>query len=307
MNGMLLAAGRGERMEPLSTWVAKPALEVQGRPLLASALDHLVRAGCAPIAANLHRHPSAVAAAVRVSEATGTVVRFSFEPELLGTAGGIAGARRILARGPVLVANADVQADLDLGPLLAAGTPGGIVLGVLPHPDPRRWGRVIVDGRGGVTDVLPPGPEPAGMHFSGFQWLGSEVVAELPVGPGSILPIWRRLAATGKLRAVELTGTWKEAGSPAAYRDLVVAGLDAGAWVHPSARLGRDVELRRSAVGEGCRVESACRLERTVVTAHAAVGARAVLRACVVAGPVAVEPGRELESCLVLPDGVYPL
>ncbi|OYW01084.1 MAG: hypothetical protein B7Z61_12815, partial [Acidobacteria bacterium 37-71-11] len=91
MNGMLLAAGWARRMEPLSSTIPKPALEVLGRPLLASTLANLGRAGCARIVVNLHRHPERVAAAAR--EAVTGEVLFSWEPALLGGAGGVAAAR----------------------------------------------------------------------------------------------------------------------------------------------------------------------------------------------------------------------
>ena len=153
VKGMLLTAGLGRRMEPLSSVVPKPALEVLGRPLLSSALANLRRAGCAGIVANLHRHPELVAAAAR--SAGGGTVAFSREPELLGGAGGVAAARPLLGEDDVLVGNGDTWGDLDLAPLLAAQAPGTVALALIPHPDPRRWSSVILGEDGLVTAVRP--------------------------------------------------------------------------------------------------------------------------------------------------------
>jgi mannose-1-phosphate guanylyltransferase len=304
---MLLSAGRGERMEPLSSWLPKPALEVLARPLLAAALTHLQRAGASPIVANLHRHPVAVAAAVRSCESNTVPVRFSFEPELLGGAGGIAAARRLFASGPALVANADVDADLDLAPLLDAGAPGSIVLGVLPHPDVLRWGRVQVAGDGRVMAIEPPGEGEPGYHFTGFQLIGEDALAALPAPPAAMADVWRPLMVSGRLRAAVLTGVWREAGTPAAYLDVVVARLGGRAWVHDEARVAPDAGLSGAAVGRGCRVGASTTLEATVVTAGATVAAGCRLRRCVVAGPVEVAPDTTLEGRLVLPDGIVAL
>jgi len=305
---MLLAAGRGERMEPLSSLIAKPALEVLGRPLLASSLDALHRAGCRRVVVNLHRHPEQVAEAARGAAPGGLTPLFSGEPELLGGAGGIANARTLLGPGDVLVGNADVWSDVDLAPLVA-GAADEAALGLLPHPDPGRWSSVVLDREGFVRDLLPAGAagRAEGWLFTGFQRLGAEVVAGLPEPPAEMAPVWRRLIAARRLRGVVVDGRWREAGDPEAYRALVVDLLAGGSWIHPGADAGPRARLEASALGRGCRVGEGALLERSVVTAGAAVGAGCVVRDCVVAGRVEVEAGRRLERLLVLPGGEVPL
>ena len=302
---MLLAAGHGRRMEPLSTAIAKPALEVLGCPLLAAALRQLERAGCARIAVNLHRHPDQVAAAVR---AAATVpVGFSWEPELLGGAGGIAAARGALGDGAVLVANADVWADLDLGPLLRAPAADVAVLALLPHPDPARWASVALDGGGAVTAIVPPGAPYAGERylFTGFQLLGAEVVAGLPAPPAEMAAVWEPLRRRGALRGAVVAGRWREAGSPLAYRDLVAGELGERSWVHPGA--GADgATVERSAVGTGCRVDPGAAVIGCVLTRGATVAAGCDLRGCVIAG-TAVPAGAALADTLVVPGARVPL
>jgi len=305
---MVLAAGRGERMEPLSSWIPKPALDMLGRPLLASAFDHLRAAGCARVVVNLHRHPAQVVAAARQAAAPARP-QFSWEPRLLGGAGGIAGARPKLGAGPVLTANADVWAELDLVALLAAGEPEAAVLALLPHPDPARWSSVELAPGGRVAAFLPPGAASRGDRFlfTGFQLLGAEVVAALPTPPAEMAPVWDELRRRGRLRGAVVTGDWREAGDPAAYRALVVELLAGGGRAHPDAALGDSVRLDGSWVGARCAVGPETALDATVVIAGAEVGAGCRLARCVVAAGARVDDGCSLADVLVLPSAITRL
>ena len=305
---MLLAAGRGERMEPLSSWIPKPALDVLGRPLLASALDHLRKAGCERLVVNLHRHPERVAAAAR-GAAGNAALWFSREPDLLGGAGGIAAARKLLGAGSVLVANADVWADLDLAPLLASLEGDVAALAVLPHPDPKRWSSVVLADDGRVSGFLPPGAPGAEERFlfTGFQLLGAEVVAALPPPPGEMAPVWDDLRRHGRLRGVVVAGDWREGGTPTAYRALVVDLLDGTSQVHPRATVGTTAHLERSWIGADCTVDEGTVLADCVVTSGARIGADCRLTACIVAAGADIAAGCALSDSLVLPGGVFPL
>ncbi len=314
MNGMLLAAGHGERMEPLSSWVPKPALDVLGRPLLAGALDRLAAAGCDPIVVNAHRHTARLEEAVRAAAAAAhAVVRLSPEPELLGSAGGIARARPLFAPGAVLVANGDVWTDLDLSPLLAAtgagATDDAIVLGLLPHPDPQRWTSVVLDEDGAVSAFVPAGAPAAGTRylFTGFQLLGAGVVGSLPAPPADMPAVWRGLLRQGNLRGALLSGSWREAGTPFAYYELVRSLLASGAWAHALAAVDPSARLASSAVSAGCRVGAGAVLDGCVVTAGASVGPGCVLRDCLVFGPVTLAPGGSWERRILLPGFEAPL
>jgi NDP-sugar pyrophosphorylase family protein len=305
---MVLAAGRGERMEPLSSWIPKPALDVLGRPLLASAFDHLRTAGCARVVVNLHRHPRLLAAAARQAAAPARP-RFSWEPRLLGGAGGVAGARPKLGVGPVLTANADVWAALDLAGLLAAGEPEAAVLALLPHPDPARWSSVVLAPDGRVAAFLPPGAVGHGDRFlfTGFQLLGARVVASLPPPPAEMAPVWDELRRRGRLHGAVVAGDWREAGDPAAYRSLVVGLLAATGRAHPEAALGDGVRLDGSWVGARCAVGDGAELAGSVVIAGAEVGAGCRLAGCVVAAGARVDDGCSLADVLVLPNGITRL
>lgn len=302
MTGMLLAAGYGRRMEPLSSQIPKPALPVLDRPLLAASLDSLWHAGCKRVVVNLHRHPQRVAAAVR-GWAMGRDVVFSFEPTLLGPAGGLAAAMPYFFPGPVLVANADAWTQLDLTPLLAAGHPQKVVLGLLAHPNPRLWASVHLAEDGRVLRITQPGEGQKGYLFTGFQLVGSQALKLLPPPPAPMGSFWQFLIQQGKLFGVLLQGQFREAGDPGSYWDLVMTLLAGKNFVHPQARVHHQARLENSAVSPGVRVEPAARLRSCVLLPGTTVGEGAQLENCVVKGFVA--PLIRREGCLLL-EGAAP-
>jgi NDP-sugar pyrophosphorylase family protein len=306
---MLLAAGRGQRMAPLSHHVAKPALEVLGRPLLAASLDTLTR-HCDRLVVNLHHRPRQVLAAVHRAAVPGRAPLASWEPELLGGAGGVAAARALLGAGPVLLGNADVWSALDLDPLLAAHDPSTVTLALLPHPAPTRWSLVRLDRDGRVGGFARAGsPVDWEPHlFTGFQVLGERVVAALPAVPSEIADtVWEPLRAAGLLRGVVVRGDWREAGSPAAYRDLAIGMLTGVNRTDPLAGVAPGVVLDASTVGAGCEIGPGCRISGSVVTEGASLGPGCALERSVVAGEVALPAGTFCRDELVLPSCRVPL
>lgn len=295
---MLLAAGRGERMEPLSSLIPKPALPLLGEPLLASSLRALWQAGCHKVVVNLHRHPEQVAAAVRqVCPERG--VLFSWEPKLLGPAGGLRAAQPLLGDGPVLVANADVWSQLDVRPLLEAASDEGAVLGLVPHPDRQRWGAVHVDSRGRVVGISKPGEnlQRPGYLFTGFQLLGAKALARLPDPPAPMSALWHPLMDQGRLKGVLLMGTFAEASDPEAFRQLALSLLpqtkggaiplgQESSFVHPLAWVHPRAQLAGSVVSVGAEVAEGAKVVASVLLPGAKVEAGCQLRGCVVAAAV---------------------
>ncbi|MCS7183089.1 MAG: sugar phosphate nucleotidyltransferase [Thermoanaerobaculum sp.] len=306
MRGMLLAAGRGVRMEPLSSLIPKPALPVLGQPLLAPSLQTLAAGGCHAIVVNLHHRPEQVVAAVRQVPVRCPVL-FSLEPHLLGPAGGLAAARSALAGGPVLVANADCWSQLDLQPLLAAGSPELAVLALLPHPDRRRWGAVEVDQQGRVRRFWSPGEglDRPGFLFTGFQLLGEHTLPLLPQPPAPMMAFWQPLVSQGRLYAVVVSGAFAEAGDPYAYWQLVMDRLAGATYVHPAARVEPSACLKQTAVSVGAHIQGGARLEGCVVLPGAVVGEGAELCRCIVGRTVA--PGERGEDLVLLPHQDRPL
>ncbi|MBU2549974.1 MAG: NTP transferase domain-containing protein, partial [Proteobacteria bacterium] len=133
---MILAAGFGERVRPLSLVRPKPVFPVLNRPLIARTLDGLAGAGVTQVVVNAH-HLAPVLAACLAGLTGGPTVHFLEEDRILGTGGGVKNAARYLAGEPFLLINGDVVTDLDLKALAEAylaGPPGAATLAVHDHP-----------------------------------------------------------------------------------------------------------------------------------------------------------------------------
>jgi len=115
MKAMILAAGRGERMRPLTDTLPKPLLSVGGKPLIVWHIENLVRAGFTQIVINHAHLGHLIEAALGNGSRFGARIHYSPEPEALETAGGIAQALPLLGKNPFLVVNGDIYIDYDFG------------------------------------------------------------------------------------------------------------------------------------------------------------------------------------------------
>jgi MurNAc alpha-1-phosphate uridylyltransferase len=158
MKAMILAAGRGERMRPLSDTVPKPLLPVAGRPLIVWQLQRLRRAGIVEIAVNVAWLGAMIEETLGDGAAFGVRIRYSHVTAALGTAGGIVNALPLLGDAPFLVVSADIWCDYDfsrLGIAAAAAHAGKISAHLLMVDNPPYHPRgdfTLADGRIGVGD-----------------------------------------------------------------------------------------------------------------------------------------------------------
>src|SRR6187402_3125551 len=134
MKAMILAAGRGERMRPLTDATPKPLLKVGGKPLIVSVIERLKHAGVVDLVVNVSHLAEQIESALGDGARFGVRIAYSFEHEALETAGGIAWALPQLDHRPFLVVNSDVYSDYDFCVLvqraqtLSANQPAHLVL-----------------------------------------------------------------------------------------------------------------------------------------------------------------------------------
>lgn len=302
---MVLAAGRGERMRPLSDALPKPALPLPNGPVVASAMRLAAAAGVRSVTVNLWHLAERMEQSLRRVELPGVRIATSREPALMGTAGSLALARScgLLGQdGSVLVVNGDCLLSLELSPLLERVAAAGdlVTLGLMPHPDPARWSRVVLDGAGTVTVMLPPGPAATGETpylYPGVMVVSRAALDALPVATlATPEALWEPARAAGRLGGVVLRGRWREVGTPAAYLEAALNELGGRPAVDPSATVDRRTELRSSFVGEGARVAADAVLEESVVACGATVGCGARITRSVLLGPVEVGEGESLAN-----------
>jgi len=302
---MVLAAGRGERMRPLSDALPKPALPLPNGPVVASALRLAAGAGIRSVTVNLWHLAERMEQVLHRVDLPGIRIATSREPALMGTAGGLALARSrgLLGQdGPVLVVNGDCLLSLELAPLLERSAAAGdlVTLGLMPHPDPERWSRVVLDGAGTVAAMLPPGSATPGETpylYPGVMVVSRAALDALPVEAlATPEALWEPARAAGRLGGVVLRGRWREVGTPAAYLEAALDELGGRPAIDPTASVDRRAELRSSYVGEGARVAADAVLEESVVACGATVGRGARLTRSVLLGPVEVGEGETLAN-----------
>lgn len=210
MNAMILAAGRGERMRPLTDHCPKPLLTVGGRALIDWHLERLVAAGIERVVVNTawlgehirthlaHHRPAAAEVLISDEGATG-----------LETAGGIVKALPLLGKAPFLVVNGDIWCDFDFA-TLQPEPPGLAHLVMVDNPAHHPSGDFALQG-----DQVVLGEPAARLTFSGIGCYRPELFAGQSATPAPLAPILRRAIERSQVTGQHHTGIWHDIGTPA--------------------------------------------------------------------------------------------
>jgi NDP-sugar pyrophosphorylase family protein len=302
----ILAAGLGTRLRPLTHERPKPLVEVGGVPLLHLALAYAKRAGAERVAINTHHLHPAIEDALG-GDFLGTPLTFSYEPEVLGTGGGLKAMWKKLGEpeGPALVLNADALIDVDVRAMLDlhAETGGLATLAVKDTPDKAKFGLLGSDENGQVLGFAGrtkhEGPFADERMFCGVHVVESEVFASLPDGAcGVNTEGYPKLIDAGRrVQAFDLgDGYFCDVGTPARLLEANRAVLGEVEFkhlaleipgVHPDAEIADAVSLRQTSVGPGANIEPGVTLTN-----------------CCVQSGATVETGAVLEDAIIYPGGV---
>jgi len=216
---MILAAGRGERMRPLTDHTPKPLLMVGGKPLIVWHIERLVRAGIIDLVIN-HAHLGAqIEAALGDGSQWGAQICYSPEEIALETAGGIANAMSLLSDDPFAVVNGDIYCDYNFAHLLtraaafqASGDAAHLVL--VSNPEQHPHGDFGLQ-HGRVTDGTPK------LTFSGIGLYQPALFADITRGTKAPLaPQLRAQIALGKVSGEHYNGRWVDVGTPQRLEQL---------------------------------------------------------------------------------------
>ena len=291
---LVLTAGLGTRLAPLTAVRAKPAVPVSGTPLILRVLRWLAAQGVAAAVLNLHHLPHTITRCVGHGAGCGLAVRYSWEPAILGTAGGPRRALPLLGER-FFVVNGDTLTDVDLRAMLLAHEAAGVqvTLAVAANPAPERYGGVVLDEQRRVRGFSQPGRH-AGRHFLGVQLVEAAVFAGLRDGEpaASIGGVYNALLAArpGAAGAYAGAAAFHDIGTPADY-------------LAASLALGRAEGLAAPAVGARCTIDASAVLERTAVWDDVVIEADCRLTDCIVADGVRLPAGRTLRRQIVTAGG----
>jgi len=292
---VILAAGFGSRIEPLSYDLPKPLLPLWGETAVTRVVRLLARWGVRDILVNLHHRPGPI-----VRELAGTSsprICFSFEPEILGTGGVLKRASWFLDETPFWMVNADIVAELDQRPLLEAFSRGKTSAALWMHPE--KGPRTVDVRRGRVTCFRSANPgTPGTFTFCGLQLVSPRILGFVPSsGASSIVRAYEEAMKKGhQVRGVAVPGSrWADLGTPHHYLEAHAGDLcttHGGQRTLQSATLlrKRGVTVRGfAAVASDASVSAGAEIVNSVVWSGATIGPRARLTDAVVARNTSVD------------------
>ncbi len=301
MKAVILAAGLGTRMRPLTDKTAKPALPVLNEPLIVRTLRELKRAGVSEVMINLHHRPETIRAAIPEGD-LGLKIKYSRETAILGTGGALRKVRSWVGRSPFFVVNGDVIFDFDLKGMLACHrrTSALATLALKANTNPGKYKPVVTDRSGRILSIrgLPSGRKGAVSLFASVHIIEPVILDRLPQGASDTvgdlyIPLLREGA---HLQGIRQAGVWHDLGSPAGYlkaqtRLLNDHGRKRSCAIDASVRLGKGARVSRCVVGAGSVIEPLARVEGSVIWDGALVKTGASLRNCIVMSGTEVAKG----------------
>jgi MurNAc alpha-1-phosphate uridylyltransferase len=226
MKAMILAAGLGTRMRPLTDALPKPLLRAGGRALIEHHLFNLAAAGVTDVVINHHHLGARLEAALGSGERYGVAIVYSPEPERLETAGGIVKALPLLGQEPFIVISADVWSVYDLRQLRPVdGVQTLAHLVIVDNPPHHPHGDFLLreNGRLGLREA---DDTVSGCTYSGISVMHPALFAGLSVAPLPLRPLLNAAITEGKVEAEHFSGDWFDIGTPARLQALDVLLAD---------------------------------------------------------------------------------
>ena len=334
MKAMILAAGWGTRLQPLTARSPKPLLPLMLTPMVGHLLAQLRCQGVREVVINGHHHADQLAAWLGDGSRWDLRLAFAHEPEILGTAGALKNAELLLRGSPFLVINADVLADIDLQALWAWHRARAALVTLVVRPDPAAHDTrpVVIDEHdrvqriNGRPEALDPGPREEGTIFTGIQIVEPHVLDAIPADcfMSTTVDTYPQLLQDEQpVLAYRHRGYWLDVGVPERYLqahwDLLDGALGASwegrlpagsrvvrgtveqrmndAILNPPVVLGDGVTLAAGArVGPYAVLGSGCRLERNAEVRESVLGDNATIGADAVLRRCILGPGARVPS-----------
>lgn len=318
LRALVLAAGFGTRLRPLTDVLPKPMLPILGRPVIELTLAALAAAGCEAVAINLHHLGGAIEE--RFGGAfQGMRLTYSREPELLGTLGALGPIRDFVNEADLfLVINGDSLCRWPLARLVRRhrSSAAAATLLLTSRPNPKLFGGGVIVRRDGSLRCLRGGERGEKEHcrvFAGAHVFAPSLLeraeSSLAGGPADfVADLYEPLLAGGEtLMSLDNRRHWHDLGTPERY--LAGArnwGLGRwprrfwrSNWVAPGANVSSEGELHGSVVERGASVSPGCRVERSLILSGAHIGPNSHIRRAIIGPDVAVPEGSTIKRRLV--------
>ena len=296
MRAMILSAGYGTRLWPLTEDRTKPAIPILGKPLVGYVAEYLARYGCDEIVVNLHHRPESVRRALGDGSKFGVKLHYVEEPEILGTSGGVDNARALLDGETFIVINGKIITDIDLHAALETHrrTRALATLVVLPNPSCEPFSIVNAkEGRLAGFGGMPSATDFVGLDpplmFTGIQILEPAIFDYIPRGvfSHSTTDVYPQAVARNECVALHVAeGNWYELSTLRRYLDI-------------SLRLLMQTGANMSA-GSGCQISASAEVNEAILWDNVVVEEGARVYRSILADNVRVDAGSIIENAALV-------
>lgn len=295
MRAIILSAGYGTRLWPLTEDRTKPAIPILGKPLVGYVAEYIAAYGFDDIVVNLHHRPESVRAALGDGSKFGVKLHYVEEPVILGTSGALDNTREFFENETFLSINGKIITDIDLHAALETHRKTNAIatLVLLENKRRERFSLVEVEqgritGFGGMPD--PDGSGPTPLMFTGIQLLEPRIFDYIPRGvfSHSTTDVYPPAMANGEIIAAHIaSGTWRELSTLKRYLDISVEMLKE--------------QSQPYVAGADCKVAESATIDEAVLWDNVTVGSGAQIRRSVLADDVHVPNDAHIENCVVVP------
>ena len=322
MKAMVMAAGAGTRLRPLTFSVPKPMVPIANRPVLEYTIENPKRHGITEMVLNLHSHPDLIRHHFKNGEPFGVRIHYSYEPELLGTAGGVKKVAALLKRDTFFVMSGDGLTDINLTRLLDFHKSQKATATIaLKAVDTRfDYGVTLTQKNGRITRFIEK-PKWSDVFSNevntGIYVLEPKALAQIPAGRSYDFgnELWpKMLKERARLFGYLTDSYWCDVGNISEYRRAQKDVLDgkvqlrfsghqvqSHVWVDEGTLLDRSIKIDPPClIGKHCRIEKGAHIGAyTVIGNHARIGRNARLSNCILWNNVRVDQRVTLENCII--------
>ena len=326
MKAMVLAAGFGTRLQPLTRILPKPMFPVLGRPLLSHIFDLLLSANISEVAVNIHHLPDSIIDYFEKEKTPDLNLHFSREEKILGTAGGIKKMEDFLGDGPFILINSDIVTDIALNKVIDFHKKNNPKLTLVVRQDisPEQFDSIEIceDGRivhfvGASSMEIPDNTKR--VMFTGIQIMEPEIFERIPAGQfcGTTEDIFPQLIQDEvPVYGYLDDGYWKDMGSRESYLQVNADALDEkvslkgispnklnNSFIIPPVLVDRDCHIAEnskigpySVIGPNCKIKSGAVVENSILWEGVTIGAGSTIKSSVIAQNKTIGDGRSIKD-----------
>lgn len=320
---MILSAGYGTRLWPLTEDRTKPAIPILGKPLVGYVAEYLSQFGVRDILVNLHHRPQSVRDALGDGSRFGVNLQYIEEPVILGTSGALDNARAILENDTFVVVNGKIITDIDLHLALKTHREMNAIATIVLLPNVKRERFTVVEAEGALFKAFGAMPtpcedpeEPCPLMFTGIQILEPRIFEYIPRGVFShtTTDVYPKAVAAGERVAAHVaSGRWYELSTMQRYLDISLTLLSerretffAGnrCLIDPLAHVSQSILWDDVMIEGGARVDHSIVGDGVRISSGEVISHAAVVRAELVAGvvpPAKAMKGMQKGSNFVVP------